>query len=531
MKNAISNRTQFFQPLKTPFENKKSYIIYRWHKDSPLVRTVRLIVGIILIVGVVMSIADFVGDVFDNNLPYVVITILTALITVITSFRDFVKHYEERFTTMLPEPGVYDDVLPQDRDWERWTLQIQGKSEHVFVNRKLNRVLWDDNRPIPLERDTQYERDMTRILQDDDRWNNTYELFLRHNHLDAMHNGRQFYNEKKYGLSAELDPNNPVGRVHKTCYFDSFLLNIIPGRRLMSNRDNTEVANTLDPDLLCYRMENGRKILCETGIRKTANEPGVTTLCLLPGGYIRLWQQNRMAQCSSTLLVASGSGSADWDDCKRFLGDPDGLRKTVVRGMERELWEESNGLRANQMKLFADAVETRITGYFRWLSKNAKSEFVGVSRLVNRSMVGNLAPEKSEVSEGENLPAHSIHELIENLEQRVVYTVDLQNKPPVKAAVARRAVKPAAGKPARTVKTLAVKEKAPATGHCNVSCTMAMIALRDLCRDYCQTKCDEKRCPYRKNPHASGAFSCEKAPYDVLFEGHIPLQTHGRSKR
>jgi hypothetical protein len=49
------------------------------------------------------------------------------------------------------------------------------------------------------------------------------------------------------------------------------------------------------------------------------------------------------------------------------------LQELVARAMERELSEEVN--------LVGVGASTQITGYFRWLEKGAKPEFVGVTAL------------------------------------------------------------------------------------------------------------------------------------------------------
>lgn len=217
-----------------------------------------------------------------------------------------------------------------------------------------------------------------------------------------------------------------------------------------------------------------------------ANEPGVTTLCIKENGSILLWRQNNLAQCSTGQLVASGSGSANWGDCRDFLNDPEknGLRKAVIRGMERELWEESVGQRGISDRKFYENLDTRITGYFRWLKKGGKAEFVGVSRLRNsNSMTENMVPEVSEVLAGEDIPVRSMWMLKEKLQKHLE--------------------KPLGEKP---------YEGVDGENTYSVSCTMAMYALRNVCREYCA-----QTCPWTKQDGCRGE-DCPCKPFDVLFE-------------
>ena len=306
-----------------------------------------------------------------------------------------------------------------------------------------------------------------------------------------MYSGKQFYNEAKSGLSSDptpsADPTKPAEavKIHKTCYFDSYLTNIIPGQVLTRNRDKEVMASALEAGWLPFTAEGEERRLRATGECAMANEPGVTTLCIKENDTIILWRQNHLAQCSTGQLVASGSGSANWGDCRKYLHDPDknGLRKAVRRGMERELWEESVGMRGVSDRKFYKNLDTRITGYFRWLKKGGKAEFVGVSRLRNsNSMTENLLPEESEVLAGEEIPAGSIAKL--------------------KAEIGKR-LKKQTQSGARFGKRDKVY---------SVSCAMALRALQATCQEYCDRDCLQAKeegckgdeCPYR--------------PFKVLFD-------------
>lgn len=468
----LEDKTPLLRPLQTPLDNIVSFYRYCWLNEKPWLLVVKVLMLVVALLALLGDITDFIDGSIVTRLVIGAGLLLPAIIT----FIEFARNYESRFTSVEAVEGAFDDVQPHAAGWQRIDLQVQNGVEPVFRCDAMDDMLWNGV-PIPLERDTDYEKNLRRRIRNEAVWRDIYYPFLRHNHRAAMYQGKQFYNEKKYGLSQEIDPAAPRARVHKTCYFDTYLTNIIPGQRLTYNNGHREPVDAAVPELLPYRVTGKGRQLYALGEQYTANELGVTTLLIMPNDYIRLWTQNRLAQCSNGLLVASGSGSADWADCAGCIGDADGLRRAVIRGMERELWEESNGLRANERKRFANSVETRITGYFRWLKKGGKSEFVGVSRLTDMGLVGNLSPEASEVFGGTDLPAGTVAELIAAVDAELQLQGDM--------LCSRR---------------------------CSVSCSMALYGLRRACEGYCRA------CPHYQDGGCADE-DCGARPYEVLFAG------------
>ncbi len=469
----LDNKTQLFRPLQTPVQNITSFYFYCWRNHKPCILVIKTILFVMALVSLVGDVTDFITGTFWSRLLAVVGFVLPAILT----FVEFAGSYEERFTSLETDPELYlgvevkRSVNPSRNDWERIDIETPSGIDPVFRSDNMDLFL-RSGEPIALIRDTNYEKDLRRLISDKSRWEGIYYPFLRHNHRNAMFQGKQFYNEKKYGLSRPLYPGDKQAVVHKTCYFDTYLTNIIPGQKLVYNRDMEVAADASEDALLPFTTEENRKVLKEVGTFTASNELGISTILLTGDDHILLWRQNYLSQCSNGLLMASGSGSADWDDCKDFIGDPDGLRKAVIRGMQRELWEESNGDRAISKARFDNGIETRLTGYFRWLKKGAKPEFSGVTRLVDHSLLRALSPELSEVTDGgkEALrPAGTIAELIESIDQ----LLSLKN--------------------------------------CNVSCTMALRALKDTCQTHC------RNCPH-KDDNSCSAETCQKRPYDVLFD-------------
>lgn len=74
-------------------------------------------------------------------------------------------------------------------------------------------------------------------------------------------------------------------------------------------------------------------------------------------------------------MAPTGSGSCDWEDTVRARSGEVDLHATLARAMEREFMEESFGGAPVTLRC-----ETRVLGYFRWIRRGGKPEFVGVTR-------------------------------------------------------------------------------------------------------------------------------------------------------
>ncbi len=277
-----------------------------------------------------------------------------------------------------------------------WTKLTAG-GEPVFCSDAFNERL-ADVRPIAAFRDTKQEEALRAAV--DARWKAGQGRFLRRAWLDAEAEDRPFFNEDKFGISGPLTPELDRIPVHKCSYYDAFLTNIIPGKRLLDPDTGTELCRPWLPPT----DEEGR--LDEDASRRIlADDPGVSTL-LVYGDRLVCWRQARAAQSSPGLLVPSGSGSPDWSDCQRYVRDPDGFRKALICGMERELNEESFGGRAGP-----GCFETRLIGAFRWLRKAGKPEFIGLTRLREGVRLP-LVPNPAEVEPGFSVPLSALSELL-----------------------------------------------------------------------------------------------------------------------
>ena len=489
----------FFQPVLREGANRLSYFNYvRTH--IPPADIFRVLCDVLAIaIGVVMFVLDTWHDLHVPVLFF--LTSLSFGFTLAKDIMDGVPKIDEKAFYMENIKDIYQDVRPPSlpcdmapgsEPWRRRVIRIMQDGDlleeaTIYTNDTIDRWLYENQDRIEMEEDKAYEKEIERRIKRN--FKSVYHPFLRLNYRISLFYGRQFTNQKKWGVSREFYPKagetTPVIRVHKTCYFDNYLTNIIPGRRLRSSRNEDAVIEVTGPRFLPYRVnENGERQLSHIGTLPGGSETGVTTLCFLPEeGCIPLWRQNHQAQSSRGQIVASGSGSADWKDCAQFLKDGRGkFADAVIYGMERELYEEAVGTRTISKQEFRDTTQTRIIGHFRWLQKSAEAEFLGITRTEMKYMLDKISPEESEVTEGTFLKFKTVYELKEKLE-KLVQPEDPAD-PDCEIFISRE---------------------------CSISCSAAILALRNFCQYHVCDHCDCRGA-------SCTAANCSKDPSQVLFE-------------
>jgi hypothetical protein len=123
-------------------------------------------------------------------------------------------------------------------------------------------------------------------------------------------------------------------------------------------------------------VDDGRNRLRPLTNSDLANPIGVSTLAFTTDRKVVLVLQSHDAQSAAGELAPSGSGSLDLRDVRRGIRfrTREELVTVIKRGMDRELREECH-LRPDEIAW------TYVLGYFRWMNKGAKPEYVGVTRL------------------------------------------------------------------------------------------------------------------------------------------------------
>lgn len=231
--------------------------------------------------------------------------------------------------------------------------------------------------------------------------------FIRWQYRISKFYGKGFFNEKKLCLSNNIAVSQDI-KCHKGTYYDTFLTNHIAGKKLRSNRDNSIIADASS----FLPVEYTKRGLILQDITKSVmnNEIGVSTLGFTSDNYLVMWNQNRLAQSSSGLLVPMGSGSCDWNDVDTVNWS---FNTTITNAMQRELWEESGSIILG--KHYKAIGDTRLIGFFRWIKKGGKPEFVGITKL--NIEYNALKSEKSEVFDGASFHINSIDEIPDIIEK------------------------------------------------------------------------------------------------------------------
>lgn len=414
----------FLQPYLSWLDNWASFSLYCIRRSSShtlayaskvvfIISLIGAIRGIILTRWTATTWASLVGSV------------VMLIPEILQRSKDIKNNLSEKYVVMMDQKGYYDSgIEAPDEEWRKQTVFTFCDSQYyrttMFVHDGVNRWLQDEEMQqlVKLRLDKNANKRMKSKLSGSP-FDQKYYYFLRFNYRYSQFYAKQFTNEKKWGLCSDLRPEMTNVQVQKTCYFDSYLTNIAPGKVLRSSRSGeivSSLAETDDDEVAPFAVRSGKKMLKQLDDCTMANEPGVTTLMLLSNGIVPIWIQSNQAQSNPGQRVVAGSGSADWSDCEPFLDQPDGLRKAVITGMERELYEESFGKRAISMEKFKENAKTRILGHFRWLEKSGKTEFVGVTCMDLERAHDSLSPEVSEVfKKGEEITAKTVSQLREAL--------------------------------------------------------------------------------------------------------------------
>lgn len=192
---------------------------------------------------------------------------------------------------------------------------------------------------------------------------------------DALKRRALLVNEKKLCLDDELAVNAIRLHYHIGSYFTSICTNeastmMLIGEGRRSLPDGERALYPVALDARGYFLEDLNEAAVE-------NHIGVSTLAITRDGYLVLWQQTPKNVQSPGTVVCTGSGSCDAADLITSS-----LRSTIIRAMERELLEECRG-RLGPTSTWSNAIiaQTHIIGFFRWLQRGGKPEFIGISRL------------------------------------------------------------------------------------------------------------------------------------------------------
>lgn len=244
-----------------------------------------------------------------------------------------------------------------------------------------------------------------------------YELALLCQHRESCRSypPRSFFNEQKTCLATDILVGTDSVEVFRGSYFRSFLTNEMSVREIESVGSNPARifgGRDLYP---CSLDPSGEYVLKPIEDSRMGNHIGISTLGYTKDGKIVIWRQSDGAQQNRGKLVPVGSGSCDWEDWEQ-AGRPENLKSLVSSAMQRELKEESFG----DLEKFSEVnLDTKLLGFFRWLNRGGKPEFVGLTKIGVKA--NRLAADGVEVDNPEyeitEFPASTLEKLKDTMEE------------------------------------------------------------------------------------------------------------------
>lgn len=259
----------------------------------------------------------------------------------------------------------------------------QGKKNWIFENfsyndleeyrvirsKELNQYLWDNT--LRLEIDMK-RRDRVQgfILRN----RNIVAPFFQYKYYNSIKNEQFFFNEDKLCMASDISKDRDYIRCHRSNYFNSFLTNEICTYALQRIEDATIIYDASNFYPCEYNEKEKLYYLQPIDKSLMNNHIGVSNLALTKDNYLIIRKQNEKSQQNRNKYMPTGSGSCDWSDMRgsSFID-------TIVYAMKRELWEENGSKRISPTA--EDIGQTKVLGFFRWLQRGGKPEFVGITKL------------------------------------------------------------------------------------------------------------------------------------------------------
>jgi hypothetical protein len=329
-------------------------------------------VGAWAAVAVISFIGGWKGDI-DWLTGLGVVSTIGALFDVGVQYREVRGH-------ALPPRAVHYEQYPVSPGMQRVVLEReQGENDHGFVATS------------ELLRSSGLARDSARETVG--QWNaGEYEMPPEFRSIAAAvlfsHYRRQnvpHFNGRIVRQTSDVDSSGTVS-VAPARYFDLLCTNYLTGRMVRDPHDKCLVVGA---DWM-ERMANGGATVRDVADSPLANGIGISSLAFTADSPRRLIvvKQSYRSASSPGLWAPSSSGSMEERDI-RVEDSSFSFVDAVVDAMQRELVEESN-VEPHQI------LDTRVLGYFRWLNKGAKPEYVGVTLLNTRLADLQLRPRRIE---------------------------------------------------------------------------------------------------------------------------------------
>lgn len=206
-----------------------------------------------------------------------------------------------------------------------------------------------------------------------------------------------------YDTAAALIEDRPMV-VRKSFYFDALLTAEAFRSRIF--RNNIQGDKEVYTDLTTYFPVVEEIIDGQDSVRFTpdfykfvSGHIGITTLLVTENRRVAMLFQGSTKAIDSHKVTLGGSGSMNYADMEQAKSSND-LRTAITYAMAREMCEETG------MEKYHDEVRrnTLVTGFFRWIDRCGKPEFVGITRTEDVPFSKERAIDGDEVVKYEEIP-------------------------------------------------------------------------------------------------------------------------------
>lgn len=241
-------------------------------------------------------------------------------------------------------------------------------------------------------------------------------------------------NNEKVSLVSNLNQlveGQKLVDLRRVSYFDG-LLTSEAFRSQIHEIDDDESEDDTNEDTLVYDLteffpavfpekeNNNKPIRLKDNLHDyVSGHIGITTICITNDNNLVFYRQAKNNAVGGNKYTSPGSGSMDFQDLRsNERGD---LILAIKYAMARELCEESKLIPYHYNDKFDDidkiAKQTQITGFFRWVNRCGKPEFIGVTKLKDYNLQ-DLEPDNIEVRTGKLI--NNFHfESAKELEQKI----------------------------------------------------------------------------------------------------------------
>lgn len=206
-----------------------------------------------------------------------------------------------------------------------------------------------------------------------------------------------------YDMADALVADRPVV-MRKSYYFDALLTAEAFRSRIF--RNNIKGEKEVYTDMTTYFPVKEEVIDGRDAVRflpdlykNVSGHIGITTILVTENNRVVMLHQGTTKAIGAHTVTLGGSGSMNFGDME-IVNRPDDLRAGIAYGMAREMCEETG-----MLKWFPEVQRnTMVTGFFRWIDRCGKPEFVGLTRAAGVPFSKQQAIDSDEVVKYDEVP-------------------------------------------------------------------------------------------------------------------------------